>query len=167
MKLMFSDFWWFLMNFISKYLFLEQFCQFLKGVPSFLSEAGDSNHSFSSCTHIGALKTENFSTEVPTSNGPQAGQKCSIFQNYLLSVLIEVHKCAKHPWYTFQNVYGHEDPLQNLCLLQFSWKCEGFESKYCSAQIVLVEIAGAKVLIFVLALALALATASATRNWDL
>ena len=64
-------------------------------------------------------------------------------------------------------VYGHEDPLQNWCLLQFSWKCDGFESKYCSALIVLAEIASAKVLIFVLALALALAIASATRNRDL
>ena len=64
-------------------------------------------------------------------------------------------------------VYGHEDPLQNWCLLQFSWKCDGFESKYCSALIVLAEIASAKVLIFVLALALALAIASAMRNWDL
>ena len=64
-------------------------------------------------------------------------------------------------------VYGYEDPLQNWCLLQFSWKCDGFESKYCSALIVLAEIASAKVLIFVLALALALAIASATRNWDL
>ena len=26
--------------------------------------------------------------------------------------------------------------LQNWCLLQFSWKCDGFESKYCSALIV-------------------------------
>ena len=57
MKLMCSDFWWFLMNVISKYLFLEQFCQFSEGIPWFLSEAGDSIHSFSSCTHIGALKT--------------------------------------------------------------------------------------------------------------
>ena len=47
----------FLMNVISKYLFLEQFCQFSEGIPWFLSEAGDSIHSFSSCTHIGALKT--------------------------------------------------------------------------------------------------------------
>ena len=58
MKLMCSDFWWFLMNVISKYLFLEQFCQFSEGVLKFLSEAGDSIHSFSSCIHIGALKTE-------------------------------------------------------------------------------------------------------------
>ena len=58
MKLTCSDFWWFLMNVISKYLFLEQFCQFSEGVLKFLSEAGDSIHSFSSCTHIGALKTE-------------------------------------------------------------------------------------------------------------
>ena len=57
-KLMCSDFWWFLMNVISKYLFLEQFCQFSEGVLKFLSEAGDSIHSFSSCTHIGALKTK-------------------------------------------------------------------------------------------------------------
>ena len=57
-KLMCSDFWWFLMNVISKYLFLEQFCQFSEGVLKFLSEAGDSIHSFSSCTHTGALKTE-------------------------------------------------------------------------------------------------------------
>ena len=48
----------FLMNVISKYLFLEQFCQFLERVLKFLSKAGDSIHSFSSCTHIGALKTE-------------------------------------------------------------------------------------------------------------
>ena len=46
------------MNVISKYLFLEHFCQFSEGIPKFLSEAGDSIHSFSSCTHIGALKTE-------------------------------------------------------------------------------------------------------------
>ena len=46
-------------------------------------------------------------------------------------------------------VYGHKDPPQNGCLLQFSWKCVGFESKCCSALIVLAEIA------------------SATRNWDL
>ena len=58
MKLMCSDFWWFLMNVISKYLFLEQLCQFSEGVLKFLSEAGDSIHSFSSCTHTGALKTE-------------------------------------------------------------------------------------------------------------
>ena len=64
-------------------------------------------------------------------------------------------------------VYGHWDTLQNWCFLQFSWKCDGFESKYCSALIVLAEIASAKVLIFVLALAVALAIASATRNWDL
>ena len=64
-------------------------------------------------------------------------------------------------------VYGHEATLQNWCLLQFSWKCDGFESKYCSALIVLAEIASAKVLIFVLALAVALAVASATENWDL
>ena len=121
MKLMFSDFWWFLMNFISKYLFLEQFCQFLKGVPSFLSEAGDSNHSFSSCTHIGALKTENFSTEVPTSNGPQAGQKCSIFQNYLLSVLIEVHKLAKHPWYTCLLTLKYLPELMLVAILMKIW----------------------------------------------
>ena len=57
-KLMCSDFWWFLMNVISKYLFLEQFCQFLERVLKFFSKAGDSIHSFSSCTHIGALKTE-------------------------------------------------------------------------------------------------------------
>ena len=61
-------------------------------------------------------------------------------------------------------VYGDEDPLQNGCRLQFSRKCDGFKSKYCSALIVLAEIASAKVLIFVLALALALAIASATRN---
>ena len=42
--------------------------------------------------------------------------------------------------------------------------CDGFESKYCSPQIVLAKIASAKVLIFVLALALALAVASATKN---
>ena len=64
-------------------------------------------------------------------------------------------------------VYGHEDPLKNWCLLQFSWKCDGFESKYCGALIVLAQIASAKVLIFVLALALALAIARDTRNWDL
>ena len=64
-------------------------------------------------------------------------------------------------------VNGHEYLLQNWCLLQFSWKCDGFESKYCSALIVLAEMASAKVLIFVLALALALAVASATKNWDL
>ena len=64
-------------------------------------------------------------------------------------------------------IYGHEDPHKNWCLLKFSWKCDGFESKYCSALIVLAKIASAKVLIFVLALALVLATASATRNWDL
>ena len=58
MKLMCSDFWWNLMNDISKYLFLEQLCQFSEGVLKFLSEAGDSIHSFSSCTHTGALKTE-------------------------------------------------------------------------------------------------------------
>ena len=58
MKLMCSDFWWFLMNVISKYLFLEHFCQFSEGIPKFLREAGDSIYSFSSCTHIGALKTE-------------------------------------------------------------------------------------------------------------
>ena len=57
-KLMCSDFWWFLMNVISKYLFLEQFCQFSERVLKFFSKAGDSIHSFSSCTHIGALKTE-------------------------------------------------------------------------------------------------------------
>ena len=57
-KFMCSDFWSFLMNVISKYLFLEQFCQFSEGVLKILSEAGDSIHSFSSCTHIGALKTE-------------------------------------------------------------------------------------------------------------
>ena len=57
-ELMCSDFWWFLMNVISKYLFLEQFCQFSEGVLKFLSEAGDSIHRFSSCTHIGALKTK-------------------------------------------------------------------------------------------------------------
>ena len=57
-KFMCSDFWWFLMNVISKYLFLEQFCQFSERVLKFLSKAGDSIHSFSSCTHIGALKTE-------------------------------------------------------------------------------------------------------------
>ena len=45
-------------------------------------------------------------------------------------------------------VYGHWDPLQNWCLLQFLWKCDGFESKYCSALIVLAKIASAKVLIF-------------------
>ena len=56
-KLMCSDFWWFLMNVISKCLFLEQFCQFSERVLKFLSKAGDSIHSFSSCTHIGALKT--------------------------------------------------------------------------------------------------------------
>ena len=50
MKLMWLDFLWFLMNVISKYLFLEQFCQFSEGVLKFLSEAGDSIHSFSSCT---------------------------------------------------------------------------------------------------------------------
>ena len=54
-------------------------------------------------------------------------------------------------------VYGHKDPLQNWCFLQFSWKCDGFESKYCCALIVLAEIASAKALIFVLALALELA----------
>ena len=58
MRLMCSDFRWFLMNVKSKYLFLEQFCQFSEGVLKFLSEAWDSIHSFSSCTHIGALKTE-------------------------------------------------------------------------------------------------------------
>ena len=58
MKLLCSDFWWFLMNVISKYLFLEQFCQFSERVLKFFSKAGDSIHSFSSCTHIGALKTE-------------------------------------------------------------------------------------------------------------
>ena len=58
MKLMCSDFLWFLMNVISTYLFLEQFCQFSEGVLKFLSEAGDSIHRFSSCTHIGALKTK-------------------------------------------------------------------------------------------------------------
>ena len=58
MKLMFSGFWWFLINIVSKYLFLEHFCQFSEGVLKFLSEAGDSIHSFSSCTHIGALKNE-------------------------------------------------------------------------------------------------------------
>ena len=42
-------------------------------------------------------------------------------------------------------------------------KCDGFESKYCGALIVLAKIASAKVLIFVLALALALATASTKR----
>ena len=52
-----SDFLWFLMNVISKYLFLEQFCQFSERVLKFFSKAGDSIHSFSSCTHIGALKT--------------------------------------------------------------------------------------------------------------
>ena len=57
-KLICSDFWWFQMNVISTYLFLEQFCQFSEGVLKFLSEAGDSIHSLSSCTHIGALKTE-------------------------------------------------------------------------------------------------------------
>ena len=55
---MWSDFWWFLINVISKYLFLEHFCQFSEGVLKFLSEAGDSIHSYSSCTHIGALKNE-------------------------------------------------------------------------------------------------------------
>ena len=58
MKLMWSDFWWILMNVISKYLFLGQFCQFSEGFLKFLSEAGDPIHSYSSCTHIGALKTE-------------------------------------------------------------------------------------------------------------
>ena len=106
----------------------------------------------------------NFSTKVPTRYGPQTGQECSIFQGYLLSVQKEVHKWAKHPWCT---VYGHENLHQNWCLLQFSWKCDGFESKYCSPLIVLAEIASAKVLIFVLALAVALAVASATKNWDL
>ena len=53
-------------------------------------------------------------------------------------------------------VYEHEDPLQNWFLLQFSWKCDGFEPKYWSTLIVLAKIACAKVLIFVLALALAL-----------
>ena len=48
----------FLMNVISKYLFLGQFCQFSEGFLKFLSEAGDPIHSYSSCTHIGALKTE-------------------------------------------------------------------------------------------------------------
>ena len=57
MKLTWSDFWWILMNVISKYLFLEQFCQFSERVLKFFSKAGDSIHSFSSCTHIGALKT--------------------------------------------------------------------------------------------------------------
>ena len=51
-------------------------------------------------------------------------------------------------------------PLQNWCLLQFSWKCDGYESKYCSLLIVLTKIASTKVLIFVLALAVALAIAS-------
>ena len=37
-------------------------------------------------------------------------------------------------------------------MLQFSWKCNGFGTKYCSALIVLAKIASAKVLIFVLAL---------------
>ena len=64
-------------------------------------------------------------------------------------------------------VYGHWDTLQNWCLLQFSWKCDGVESKYYCALIVLAEIVSAKVLIFVLALAVALAIASAMRNWDL
>ena len=64
-------------------------------------------------------------------------------------------------------VYGHWDTLQNWCLLQFSWKCDGFKSKYCNELIVLAKIASPKVLILVLALALALATACATRNWDL
>ena len=64
-------------------------------------------------------------------------------------------------------VYKHENPHKNWCLLQFSWKWDGFESKYCSALIVVAKIASAKLLIFVLALAVALATASATKNWDL
>ena len=64
-------------------------------------------------------------------------------------------------------VYGHWDTLQDWCLLQFSWKCDGVKSKYCGALIVLAEIASAKVLNFVLALAVALAFASSTRNWDL
>ena len=58
-------------------------------------------------------------------------------------------------------VYVHEDPHQNLCLLQYLWKCDGFESKYCCE--LLAKIASTKVLIFVLALAVA----SATRKWDL
>ena len=58
MKLTWSDFWWILMNVISKYLFLGQFCQFSEGILKFLSEAGDPIHNYSSCTHIGALKTE-------------------------------------------------------------------------------------------------------------
>ena len=41
-------------------------------------------------------------------------------------------------------VYGHLDTFQNWCLLQFSWKYDGFESKYCNALIVLAEIASAK-----------------------
>ena len=48
----------FLMNVISIYLFLEHFCKFLEGFLKVLSDAGDSIHSFSSCTHIGALETE-------------------------------------------------------------------------------------------------------------
>ena len=54
MKLTWSDFWWM----SSTYLFLGQFCQFSEGFLKFLSEAGDPIHSYSSCTHIGALKTE-------------------------------------------------------------------------------------------------------------
>ena len=47
-KLMCSDFWWFLMNVISKYLFLEQFCQFSERVLKFLSKADGSLHPVSS-----------------------------------------------------------------------------------------------------------------------
>ena len=82
MKLMCSDFWWNLMNDISKYLFLEQLCQFSEGVLKFLSEAGDSIHSFSSCTHTGALKTE---------------WKCriSLKSAYLYTSSVQAH------WYSF------------------------------------------------------------------
>ena len=61
-------------------------------------------------------------------------------------------------------VYGHEDPHQNWCLLQFSWKFDGFESNYFNALIVIAKIVSTKGLILVLAIALELPIASATRK---
>ena len=92
-----------------------------------------------------------------------------IYNNVLTFLVFELFLFGCFLYHVFRAIFfkfGQNSGFVKYQREKFSWKCDGCESKYRSALIVLAEIASATFLIFMLVLALALWEIEISRNDD-